>query len=207
MVPHKVLESRLATAAALVGCIAIAHPSFVRPAVAQDTEGEPFIQVAPDYMGVTQPWDVAEAEAKVRSQFLLFGEGDRAWTSLRMVGDNRMYSTNTGIGDDRNLFAATVCQFGTDWSTGCYFQTFGIPAFFAFVALRLPLQAMSQTRAILVTVAGANLANLLLNWLLIFGNWGFRPIWPPSRHQPEFVVRHRPCPATSSTPGRADCCR
>ncbi len=127
MAPHKLLESRLATGAALLGCIAIAHPSFVRPAVAQDI---PYIEVAPGYTGVTQPWDVAEAMAKVRSQFLLFGEGDRAWTSLRMVGDNRMYSTNTGIGDDWNLFAIPICQFGTEFSTGCYFQTFGIPAMF-----------------------------------------------------------------------------
>lgn len=51
-----------------------------------------------------------------------------------------------------------------------------IPSFLpfnAFLVFRQLLQAMGLTRAIVVTIVLCNLANVLLNWLLIFGNLGF----------------------------------
>jgi MATE family multidrug resistance protein len=49
----------------------------------------------------------------------------------------------------------------------------GTIPFFLFVVLRQTLQAMHQTRSIIWCVIVANLANGLLNWILIFGHWGF----------------------------------
>ena len=48
----------------------------------------------------------------------------------------------------------------------------GVFPFYGFVVLRQSLQAMGRIRAILLTVLFANLLNLLLNWVLIFGNLG-----------------------------------
>lgn len=48
----------------------------------------------------------------------------------------------------------------------------GVLPFYAFAVLRQSLQAMGQVRAILLTVLAANVANLFLNWVLIFGNLG-----------------------------------
>ena len=51
-----------------------------------------------------------------------------------------------------------------------------IPSFLpfnAFLVFRQLLQTMGLTRAIVVTIVLCNLANVLLNWLLIFGNLGF----------------------------------
>lgn len=48
----------------------------------------------------------------------------------------------------------------------------GVFPFYAFVVLRQSLQAMGHVRAILVTVLLANLFNVLLNWILVFGNLG-----------------------------------
>jgi multidrug resistance protein, MATE family len=48
----------------------------------------------------------------------------------------------------------------------------GIPAFYGFVVLRQSLQAMARVRPIVVTVLIANVLNVLLNWVLIFGNLG-----------------------------------
>ena len=47
-----------------------------------------------------------------------------------------------------------------------------VPALLGFVVLRQSLQAMGQTRAIVVTIIGANLLNVLLDWALIFGHLG-----------------------------------
>lgn len=48
----------------------------------------------------------------------------------------------------------------------------GVFPFYAFVVLRQSLQAMGHVRAILGTVLLANLFNVLLNWILVFGNLG-----------------------------------
>ena len=48
----------------------------------------------------------------------------------------------------------------------------GMFPFYAFVVLRQSLQAMARVRPIVVTVVCANLVNVGLNWLLVFGNLG-----------------------------------
>lgn len=48
----------------------------------------------------------------------------------------------------------------------------GVAPFFLFVVLRQTLQAMHHTRAIVITIVIANLANVLANWMLIFGKLG-----------------------------------
>lgn len=51
-----------------------------------------------------------------------------------------------------------------------------IPSFLpfnVFLVFRHLLQALGQIRAIVVTIVLCNLANVALNWLLIFGNYGF----------------------------------
>ena len=47
-----------------------------------------------------------------------------------------------------------------------------MPALSIFVALRRYLQAMDLVRAFMVVVLAANLLNALMNWVLVFGNWG-----------------------------------
>lgn len=48
----------------------------------------------------------------------------------------------------------------------------GAAPFFWFVVLRQTLQAMHNTTAIVVTIIVANLANVFINWMLIFGKLG-----------------------------------
>ena len=48
----------------------------------------------------------------------------------------------------------------------------GVLPFYLFIVLRQSLQAMGRVRAILLAVLAANLVNVGLNWLLIFGNLG-----------------------------------
>ena len=48
----------------------------------------------------------------------------------------------------------------------------GLPAFFFFVVFRQTLQALGRLRPIVWTIVGANLLNLFLNWVLIYGNLG-----------------------------------
>jgi MATE family multidrug resistance protein len=48
----------------------------------------------------------------------------------------------------------------------------GMVPFFLFVAFRQSLQAMAKTSAIVISVVLGNLLNLLLNWMLIYGNLG-----------------------------------
>jgi MATE family multidrug resistance protein len=48
----------------------------------------------------------------------------------------------------------------------------GVLPFYLFIVLRQSLQAMGQVRAILVAVLSSNVVNVLLNWILIFGNLG-----------------------------------
>lgn len=45
--------------------------------------------------------------------------------------------------------------------------------FFLFVTMRQALQAMQHVAAIFIAVVVANLANVFVNWLLIYGNGGF----------------------------------
>ena len=49
----------------------------------------------------------------------------------------------------------------------------GIFPFFAFIVLRQSLQAMGRLAPIVVTIIAANAANAVLNWVLIFGKFGF----------------------------------
>ncbi len=48
----------------------------------------------------------------------------------------------------------------------------GMLPFYAFVVLRQSLQAMHRVEPIVWTIAGANLLNAFLNWVLIYGNLG-----------------------------------
>jgi MATE family multidrug resistance protein len=48
----------------------------------------------------------------------------------------------------------------------------GVFPFYGFIVLRQTLQAMGNVRPILVTVIAANLVNVLLDWMLIFGHLG-----------------------------------
>src|SRR5262245_50917384 len=52
----------------------------------------------------------------------------------------------------------------------------GILPFLAFVVLRQSLQAMHRTAPIVAAILGANLLNVALNWVLIFGHLGFPPL-------------------------------
>lgn len=127
MAPRGLIRSRCVAAA---GSLAAFLFAATTTAVAQSNDHAPdFIRVEPDLQGKVQPWDVRAALQKVRSQFRLFGEGDRAWTSLRMVGDNVIWETNSGPGDDLggpmfNNFSP-ITQYST--VNGTWFQTFGIP--------------------------------------------------------------------------------
>jgi MATE family multidrug resistance protein len=60
----------------------------------------------------------------------------------------------------------------------CLVSAAGVPGFLAFVVLRQGLQAEGRTRGILLTVLVANLANIGLNWVLIFGHLGVPPLGP-----------------------------
>jgi MATE family multidrug resistance protein len=48
----------------------------------------------------------------------------------------------------------------------------GVAPFFFFVVLRQTLQAMHKMWPIVFTIIIANLANVLINWILIYGKWG-----------------------------------
>jgi MATE family multidrug resistance protein len=54
----------------------------------------------------------------------------------------------------------------------------GILAFFAFVVLRQTLQAMDRVRPIVIAIVVANLVNVALNWVLVFGRLGFPALGP-----------------------------
>jgi MATE family multidrug resistance protein len=49
----------------------------------------------------------------------------------------------------------------------------GLFPFLAFIVFRQTLQAMGRVAPIVVTILLANLVNFFLNWVLIFGRWGF----------------------------------
>lgn len=48
----------------------------------------------------------------------------------------------------------------------------GVLPFFLFIVFRQTLQALGRVRPIVVVIVVANIVNLLLNWVLIFGKWG-----------------------------------
>ncbi|HEY0809325.1 MAG TPA: MATE family efflux transporter, partial [Longimicrobiales bacterium] len=48
----------------------------------------------------------------------------------------------------------------------------GVAPFFWFVVVRQTMQAMHKTAPVVITIIVANLANVLINWILIFGNLG-----------------------------------
>jgi MATE family multidrug resistance protein len=54
----------------------------------------------------------------------------------------------------------------------------GIVAFLGFVVLRQTLQAMDRVRPIVVAIVVANLVNVALNWVLVFGRFGFPALGP-----------------------------
>jgi MATE family multidrug resistance protein len=45
-----------------------------------------------------------------------------------------------------------------------------------FTALKQGLQALHRTRSIVITILVANVANIFLNWVMIFGHLGFPPL-------------------------------
>jgi MATE family multidrug resistance protein len=49
----------------------------------------------------------------------------------------------------------------------------GILPFFVFAVFRQSLQALHHTRDLVIAIALANLANVVCNWVLIFGHFGF----------------------------------
>jgi MATE family multidrug resistance protein len=58
----------------------------------------------------------------------------------------------------------------------CLIGILGLPGFFGFVVLRQGLQAQGRTRAILLSVVLANLANIFFNWVFIYGHLGASPM-------------------------------
>jgi MATE family multidrug resistance protein len=48
----------------------------------------------------------------------------------------------------------------------------GVLPFFVFVVFRQSLQAMRLTKSIVIAIVAANVANAVLNWVLIFGHFG-----------------------------------
>ena len=51
-------------------------------------------------------------------------------------------------------------------------RAIGVVPFFVFSVLRQTLQAMDKVRPVLIAVVAANIMNVCVNWLLIFGNLG-----------------------------------
>ncbi|MDT8339879.1 MAG: MATE family efflux transporter [Longimicrobiales bacterium] len=52
----------------------------------------------------------------------------------------------------------------------------GVLPFYLFVVLRQTLQARGEVTPILVAIAVANVANVLFNWMLVYGNLGAPPL-------------------------------
>lgn len=65
----------------------------------------------------------------------------------------------------------------------------GLLPFFAFNMSRQVLQAMRRITPVIVAVVVANLANVFLNWVLIFGNLGFAPGGAVGSAQGTFLSR------------------
>lgn len=54
----------------------------------------------------------------------------------------------------------------------------GVLPSFLFIVFRQTLQAMGTARAIVVSIVVANVLNAGLNWVLIYGHWGFPALGP-----------------------------
>lgn len=54
----------------------------------------------------------------------------------------------------------------------------GAPAFFTFTLMRQTLQCLHSLRSVVIAVILGNGVNALLNWLLVFGHWGFPELGP-----------------------------
>lgn len=52
----------------------------------------------------------------------------------------------------------------------------GVFPFYGFVVFRQSLQAMGRVRPIVLVVVAANVLNVVLNWMWVFGNAGFSPM-------------------------------
>jgi MATE family multidrug resistance protein len=63
-----------------------------------------------------------------------------------------------------------VAALAGDYAIACIPGTL---AYFWFFALRQSLQALQRPGPLVLTVVAANVFNAFLDWILIFGNWGF----------------------------------
>jgi MATE family multidrug resistance protein len=54
--------------------------------------------------------------------------------------------------------------------------TLGVLPFHLFTVLRQSLQSMKHLKPVVVAIVAANVANVVANWALIFGNLGFEPM-------------------------------
>ena len=54
--------------------------------------------------------------------------------------------------------------------------SFALPAFTAYRVLYGYSASLGQTKPMMVVALGALLLNIFINWLLVFGNWGFSPL-------------------------------
>ncbi len=52
----------------------------------------------------------------------------------------------------------------------------GVLPFLVYAVLRQTLQAMGRLRAIVITIVAANLLNVFLNWILVYGHLGVPPL-------------------------------
>ncbi len=52
----------------------------------------------------------------------------------------------------------------------------GALPFYLFIVLRQSLQAMGRMRPIIIVILGANVLNVILNWIFVFGNLGVPPM-------------------------------
>lgn len=61
-------------------------------------------------------------------------------------------------------------------ATYSHISILGVPAFLLFVTLRTTLQAMHLLRPLVIVIVATNLLNVLLDYALVFGNFGFEPM-------------------------------
>ena len=57
-------------------------------------------------------------------------------------------------------------------ATYIHISAAAVPAFLMFTVLRVTLQASHRVAPIVISIVIANVVNLLLNWILIYGRWG-----------------------------------
>ncbi len=78
-------------------------------------------------------------------------------------------------------------------------RVWGLAPFLVFVALRGYLQAVSSTRPVVVAVVVANVINLPLSWLLVFGDAGLAPLGLPAVGIPKMGVAGAAWASTACT--------